>query len=270
MQPNDLPGGARISRIETLISKKSYNEARREIASLIELTLEGLRYLETLVLSVVLNEVLVIDKLYSYDRTLIRIIVTTGYIGWAVYNAFLILPNFQGLEFLYDVKPSAISFWIIRVISMGVFALMSVFFVMHHSPITYYGYIAFPLFFWSEILIRAQAYYGKIQKEKVQFERFSTSLVIKGMTTILALLAMVVSLRNSGSSNIISSQFIGGIYASTSLEHRLHHFAVTRYSQKRRGKIGTCSSLDYMAVMVYILYCDCYIPTFKRREGRSS
>lgn len=205
MQPNEPPGGARISKIETLISKMSYNEARREIASLIESTLEGLRYLETSVLSLIPNQVVVIDKLYSYDRTLIRIIVTTGYIGWAVYNAFLILPNFQGLEFLHDVKPSTTSLWIIRIIFMGIFALMSIFFVMHQSPMTYYGYIAFPLFFWSEILIRAQAYSHKIQKDKIRFERFSTSLVIKGMITVMALLAMVVRLCNSGISNSISS-----------------------------------------------------------------
>lgn len=132
-----------------------------------------------------------IHLFYSYDRTLIRAIVTTGYIGWAVYNALLILPYFKGFEVLHHVETPNFSRLVIRIISVGVFVVTSILFMIHQSPLTYYAYILFPIYFWGEILIRSQAYYRKIQLEA---QRVSVSLILKKIAIAAALLSMVVSL----------------------------------------------------------------------------
>lgn len=68
LRTNEQPGNKQLLKIETLMAKKLYAEARDDIASLIELTLEGLRYLETSVLC----------YLPFFSSTFICFIVTIG------------------------------------------------------------------------------------------------------------------------------------------------------------------------------------------------
>ncbi|GJJ13022.1 hypothetical protein Clacol_007271 [Clathrus columnatus] len=173
LRPGELPGSAQIFQIDALMSRKSYAEARQEIASLIAHTLEGLRYLET------------------YDRTLIRIIVTAGYLGWVVYTALLVLPYFHKFQAFHNVEPWKGSRITIRAVFLGILVAMSILFMAHHAPVTYYIYVAFPVYFWSEILIRGLSYYKVVRDERTQSRNLPVSLAMKIIAIITALLSMV-------------------------------------------------------------------------------
>src|SRR6266404_8796850 len=84
---SEYPGSQRLSLIEGLIASGRFQEARQRSHELIETTLGGIRYLET------------------YDRTLIRTIVTFAYTGWIAFSAVFILAPSR------TVPASSIPLW---------------------------------------------------------------------------------------------------------------------------------------------------------------
>ncbi|KAF5352092.1 hypothetical protein D9758_009433 [Tetrapyrgos nigripes] len=118
-----------LSVIKDAISSGSFAYAREQAYNLIQLGLEGLRYVET------------------YDRTLIRGIVVAAYLGWATYAA-LRIGVFGGTFGGSLTQTKTIS----KLIAFGVFAAFCAMFYLEHAPWTYYIYIGWPVWFWGEVV----------------------------------------------------------------------------------------------------------------------
>ncbi|KAI0270500.1 Phosphatidylinositolglycan class N-domain-containing protein [Gloeopeniophorella convolvens] len=114
---SEYPGSQRISYIESLISTGDFRNARQHTHELIKTTLEGLRYLET------------------YDRTLVRTIVTFAYTGWIAFSAV--------------VTP----LWIPIVFNLTV-PVLCIFFAIQRLPWTFHIYILFPVYFWQDVAMK--------------------------------------------------------------------------------------------------------------------
>ena len=121
----------------------AYTEARASAAELIQLTLEGLRYLHT------------------YERFLIRALAVFAYTGWAALMTLYIFPpspdaGKTGADAVRVTKadaratpatpsrPSGALEAAFGSLLVGFFA----FFAAQHSPWTYYLYVSFPVYFW--------------------------------------------------------------------------------------------------------------------------
>ncbi|KAL1705153.1 Phosphatidylinositolglycan class N-domain-containing protein [Schizophyllum commune] len=121
----------------------AYTEARASAAELIQLTLEGLRYLHT------------------YERFLIRALAVFAYTGWAALMTLYIFPpspdaGKAGADAVRATeadaratpatpsRPSGALEAAFGSLLVGFFA----FFAAQHSPWTYYLYVSFPVYFW--------------------------------------------------------------------------------------------------------------------------
>lgn len=121
----------RLIGIRSLIEAGKYEEAIEETNSLISITLEGLRYLQT------------------YDWLFLRGVVTIGYLGWMAY-AITIVINLFVLE--QSIAPQRN--WTGTIVSTSILAALYASFVISRSPVTYYAYAFFPVFFWEEVYAR--------------------------------------------------------------------------------------------------------------------
>uniref|UniRef100_D8QID5 GPI ethanolamine phosphate transferase 1 n=1 Tax=Schizophyllum commune (strain H4-8 / FGSC 9210) TaxID=578458 RepID=D8QID5_SCHCM len=104
----------------------AYTEARASAAELIQLTLEGLRYLHT------------------YERFLIRALAVFAYTGWAALMTLYIFPPVNEAAGPTGNWSSGALEAIFGALLAGFFA----FFAAQHSPWTYYLYVLFPVYFW--------------------------------------------------------------------------------------------------------------------------
>ncbi|KAK3318559.1 Phosphatidylinositolglycan class N-domain-containing protein [Apodospora peruviana] len=128
---SSLTPDRRVAEIRQLIEAGHYEEAIEESAALMKVGLGGLRYLQT------------------YDWLFLRALITIGYLGWITY-AFTTVIDLHVLHGF--VQPSrtlggSISFLSILVALYASFAISK-------SPISYYAYAFFPVFFWEEIFAR--------------------------------------------------------------------------------------------------------------------
>lgn len=124
----------RVAAIRQLINEGKYEEAIEETETLIELGLQGLRYLQT------------------YDWLFLRALITIGYIGWMVYAATTVvnLHVLQGaVEPSRDMSATAVF--------LAIYTLLAASFIVSKSPITYYAYAFFPVFFWEEVYARRES-----------------------------------------------------------------------------------------------------------------
>ncbi|CAK7269396.1 Glycosyl phosphatidyl inositol anchor synthesis [Sporothrix epigloea] len=123
----------RFGAIQALIDTGNYEEAIEEAAALLKVGLAGLRYLQT------------------YDWLFLRALITVGYLGWMAYA----LTTVVDLHVLDDkTRPlpsrnlsSALFF---SSVLLGMYAS----FFASSSPITYYAYAFFPVFFWEAVYSR--------------------------------------------------------------------------------------------------------------------
>ncbi|KAF2748611.1 GPI ethanolamine phosphate transferase 1 [Sporormia fimetaria CBS 119925] len=163
---------ARIAQIEELISQGQIEEAVKETHELMQLGLQGLRYLQT------------------YDWLFLRAIVTCGYIGWIVYAITTVIDLHvvqQQTEIMRTV-PSMIMFSSVLV---GLYSVLW----MQRSPWIYYAYAFFPVMFWEEIWANRPA----LQKgSKILFASVSShadviKLVVSTVGFFLVIEALVQS-----------------------------------------------------------------------------
>ncbi|TFK43974.1 Phosphatidylinositolglycan class N-domain-containing protein [Crucibulum laeve] len=122
---------AHVNTIEQLIASQDWTLARQASAELIKSALAGLHYLQT------------------YDRLLIRAIVTAAYLGWA---AFASLYIFRPLD-----RPDAVRAYPALITTVSLVVLLGFWglFAAQKSAWTFYVYIAFPCYFWREFLVQA-------------------------------------------------------------------------------------------------------------------
>ncbi|KAF4588570.1 Glycosyl phosphatidyl inositol anchor synthesis [Pleurotus pulmonarius] len=125
------PKVSMVQAIQAAIDAQDWTSARKESVILIKTALEGLRYLQT------------------YDRFLIRTIVTVAYIGWAAYSSLYI---FRPLERLKPGSSHSSSSPVITVLSLTVLLSFWTIFALQRSPWTFYIYVAFPCYFWHQFL----------------------------------------------------------------------------------------------------------------------
>ncbi|KAL5086920.1 Glycosyl phosphatidyl inositol anchor synthesis [Trichoderma cf. simile WF8] len=123
-----LAPAQRVANIEQLISLGKYEEAIEESDALINLTLEGLRYLQT------------------YDWLFLRALVTVGYLGWIAYAITTVIN-------LYVVPTSTAPKRSTSTVLgfLSVLAALYASFIASKSPSTYYAYALFPVVFWEEV-----------------------------------------------------------------------------------------------------------------------
>ncbi|KAF8345663.1 Phosphatidylinositolglycan class N-domain-containing protein [Amanita rubescens] len=129
---------SRILEIENLITRKQWYAARLKSGEAIQIGLDGLHYLQT------------------YDRVLIRSIVSTAYLGWAAYGALYILGFHKDPSLADSNSPfrtSVIKF-AINVFSLFVTIVSWILFALQRSPWTFYLYILFPCYFWNQVLLK--------------------------------------------------------------------------------------------------------------------
>lgn len=103
-------------------------EAIRLTEELMKVTLEGLHYLTT------------------YNWRFIRTIVTFGFLGWICYSFMIFLKLFI-LNNSQTTHPSILNISIFT--SLGLILNYILFY--QKSPLNFYLYLIFPLFFWSKI-----------------------------------------------------------------------------------------------------------------------
>ncbi|KAF0412018.1 PigN-domain-containing protein [Gigaspora margarita] len=124
-----------INNIQHLIDTEKYVEAENLCRILISLCLEGLRYFQT------------------YDWFMLRSIVTAGYVGWIVYSLKFTLKEYA---FNYSTQSTVASNdpygLLINVISIISLALLICILYVEESPITYYTYVIFPIYFWRDVI----------------------------------------------------------------------------------------------------------------------
>lgn len=137
----------RVAGIRQLIDDGKYEEAIEETESLLGIGLQGLRYLQT------------------YDWLFLRALITFGYLGWIMY-AITTVINLHVLQ--GTVVPTRNM--MVTGAFIGVLVLLYASFIISKSPLTYYAYAAFPVFFWEgvttrrECLVRgSQVVFGKLR-----------------------------------------------------------------------------------------------------------
>ncbi|KAH0582173.1 hypothetical protein H2248_011824 [Termitomyces sp. 'cryptogamus'] len=125
---------ANLTNIENFIQAEDWRAARLASAELIRMGLDGLHYLQT------------------YDRLLIRGIVTFAYLGWAVYVSLYVLRPLDFAE--RQEAPRTVYVHVTAMITLIGFWII---FTLQHAPSMFYVYIAFPCYFWHQILLQAMA-----------------------------------------------------------------------------------------------------------------
>ncbi|RKP21014.1 alkaline phosphatase-like protein, partial [Rozella allomycis CSF55] len=116
--------------VETLIEFGKYNESNKISLDIIEKSLEGLKYFQT------------------YDWILLRTIVSFGYVSWMIYSTLSTLelygnPNLNGKGENKTLK---------IVIGLFLSCVLLLILWLKTSPIQYYIYASFPIFFYFKII----------------------------------------------------------------------------------------------------------------------
>ena len=124
----------RVAAIHDLIASEKYEEAIEETNTLIKITIQGLRYLQT------------------YDWLFLRALITVGYLGWMTYAITMVVDMFV----VQEPAPPKRSTMSVSLFSAALLALWSSFLVSK-SPISYYLYAVFPVVFWEEVYAHRQS-----------------------------------------------------------------------------------------------------------------
>ncbi|QSL67189.1 hypothetical protein MERGE_001579 [Pneumocystis wakefieldiae] len=124
------------NHIETLINDHKYNEAIKFCEEMIKICLEGLQYLQT------------------YDSLFLLSIITSGYLGWIAFM-FIQLVNIYIPNDTYQPKRTIFSSLFFSFILIGLFSILYI----EKSPLFYYAYIIFPIFFWEHIITNRKNIY---------------------------------------------------------------------------------------------------------------
>jgi phosphatidylinositol glycan class N len=157
----------RVAAIRDLIKDGKYEEAIEETEALIQFGLQGLRYLQT------------------YDWLFLRALITIGYVGWMVY-ALATVVNLHVLQGAVEPSRDIIS----TAVSSSVYVLMAASFIASKSPVTYYAYAFFPVFFWEEAYARRESI---IRGAKIIFGNTRpVSLVFGGAAYVSIILSLAV------------------------------------------------------------------------------
>lgn len=124
----------RTQLVRSAIDSGQFQEAIRQSSELLQLALQGLRYLQT------------------YDWLFLRALVTLGYLGWIAYALTTVIDVhvLQGASHAERTLFSNFAFTSLLVILYSSL-------VLQKAPWTYYAYGVFPIYFWESVFARRSA-----------------------------------------------------------------------------------------------------------------
>lgn len=160
-----------VTIIEALLMAKQWSSVRNASLELIRHSLDGLHYLQT------------------YDRFLIKGLVTAAYTGWVAFASLYILRPQDNTPNTY-FSTSTLTL-VIRISSWAILLTFWALFVMQRSPLMFYVYITFPCYFWQCFLVQIipfMHYYSQGVTISDHFVR----ILFKGGVVVGTLLGMVV------------------------------------------------------------------------------
>jgi phosphatidylinositol glycan class N len=121
----------RVAEIQKAIEAGKVEDAIRQTYELIDLGLDGLRYLQT------------------YDWLFLRTLITLGYVGWIVFAITTVID----LHVLTEEVPALRTTASIAGFSSALVVLYAML-IKQQSPVVYYVYAFFPVLFWEEVYAR--------------------------------------------------------------------------------------------------------------------
>lgn len=160
----------RVIRIQKAIDAGQYEEAVKRTYDLIDLGLEGLRYLQT------------------YDWLFLRALITLGYLGWIAFAITTVLD----LHVLNEDSEAQRTTQSITVFSSVLVVLYSIL-LKQRSPLLYYAYAVFPVLFWEEVFARRSslAKGSKVLFSQVNGTADKAKLVLAALGSLGLLQALV-------------------------------------------------------------------------------
>ncbi|KAA8645129.1 GPI ethanolamine phosphate transferase 1 [Aspergillus tanneri] len=167
----------RISRIRAAIDKDNPEQAIQECQEFIDLTLQGLRYLQT------------------YDWLFLRALISMGYLGWMAFALTTALTQ-HGLlnsDKNFQLNRSSVNASVLGIASIALLAFL----YLQSSPYHYYAYATFPILFWAEVLAYRGAWIRAIRTTSKQFSASNvTTGTVGGLAFGLLLEAIVQSFHD--------------------------------------------------------------------------
>lgn len=124
----------RLNDVRAAIDKGEYDRAIAMSQGLLNLGIDGLRYLQT------------------YDWLFLRALVTSGYLGWIAF-AFTTVIDLHVLDGKTHTSRSFVTSTIFGALVTFFFSYLFV----RKAPISFYAYALFPLVFWEEVVARRKA-----------------------------------------------------------------------------------------------------------------
>lgn len=118
----------RVTEIQTLIRQGQFDQAITMSQELLNLGLEGLRYLQT------------------YDWLFLRLLVTLGYLGWITF-AITTVIDMHVLQGKTQTLRTTVTTMAFGGLLVGAFSALW----FRKAPYTYYAYTIFPFIFWEEV-----------------------------------------------------------------------------------------------------------------------
>lgn len=150
---------SQVQAVEALIDKGDYAAAIERSDQLIQLGLQGLRYLQT------------------YNWLFLRTLVTLGYLGWIAF-AFATAVDVYVLDSKVGIDRSPALLASAGAVLVALFGFL----LVQTSPFTYYVYAIFPVVFWEEVLARQQAL---LQGSRTLLKRWKKSDLQLSATNVL-------------------------------------------------------------------------------------
>lgn len=162
----------RISAIEAAISSGHFEEAIELSSDFFDHLLQGLRYLQT------------------YDWLFLRALITLGYLGWITYAITTVID----LHVLHGAMSDERTTGTTMAFS-SILVVLYAFFIIERSPMTYYAYAVFPVFFWEEVFARRSALGSgfKVLFGNTQGVLGSASLAVQALFYVFVIEALVRS-----------------------------------------------------------------------------
>ena len=162
------PGALELRELERLLAAQDWQTVRQKAKQLIDITLEGLGYLQRYVVLLNFIEVRCDPNLLtlSYDRYVLRFIVTAGYVGWMIFSA-LHVPHTHVVPprpSKTSTIPQATGLSPLDFPTLTMLATMAGVFAYQRSPWTYYLYAAFPIYFLRSIVKEGNALYEVLER----------------------------------------------------------------------------------------------------------
>lgn len=219
-----------VDNIERLIETKQFDNAQSASIELLDDCIAGLRYYQT------------------YDWLFLRSIVAAGYIGWIVYSLIFVLKEYSNVHYDFN-QPYSDADWMLT----GFTLLLSVILVLvlgyKDSPILYYAYISFPLYFWWYTL-SLRNFLRAIVRSVAHDPQWIT-----GIGYTLAYVFVLEVLASLEFTNVIGCELLLSRSANAIFTSNCNRLAGLRNATRIcLSKLYSCLQLDILCIMYQLVY----------------